>query len=43
MQEGDIVARENPDILFAAASNQVIHHGDPVSRVAEMKRDKGTD
>ena len=35
--------REDGDIPFAAAANQIIHHGHLMSCFAEMKRDMGTD
>jgi hypothetical protein len=43
MKKGDAVAGKSRDISFAAAAHQIIHHGNFVSRFAEMEGDVRTD
>jgi hypothetical protein len=43
MEKRYAVAREDRDISFAAAANEIVHDGNLVSRGAEMKSDVGTD
>jgi len=43
MEKGDAIAREDRNISFAAAANEIVDDGNPVPCAAEMKSDMGTD
>ena len=43
MEKGYAMAREDGDISFAASANEIVHDGNLVPCVSEMKRDMRTD